>query len=191
MLPYVISSKLRRKLLTHYFTHPDEKYYVREIAALLSLDPGNLSKELRRLTEEGLFQEEPKGRIRFYRLNPRYPLYLELKQIIFKTEGIEGSLRQCVEKFPAIRLAFIYGSYAKGEERASSDIDLVVVGELDRRRFTSQIRALEERLGREINFTLYPDREFRTKLRAKGSFLADVTRGKKIILKGKLDEGID
>ena len=75
MLPYIISSKLRRKLLAHYFTHPEEKYYVREIAALLDLDPGNLSREFRRLTQEGLFQEEQKGKIKFYRLNPRCPLY--------------------------------------------------------------------------------------------------------------------
>ena len=186
MLPYLVASKLRRRLLAHYFTHPDEKYYVREVAALLHLDPGNLSKELRRLTQEGLFEEEQKGRIKFYRLNPHYSLYGEIRQIIFKTEGVEGSLRVLVNEFPEIEAAFIYGSYAQGKEKASSDIDLMVVGTPDRKRLTSKIRNLEDQLGREINFNLYPAVEFKKKSKEKGGFLAEVVAGRKILLKGTL-----
>ena len=187
MLPYLVTSKLRRRLLAHYFTHPEEKYYVREVAALLNLDPGNLSKEFRKLTHEGLFQEERKGRIKFYRLNPHYPLYNEIKQIIFKTEGVEGSLKGLVNEFPGIKLAFIYGSYTQGKEKASSDIDLMIVGTPERKVLTSRIRDLEERLQREINFNLYPESEFKKKSREKGGFLAQVLAGKKIALKGLLN----
>lgn len=184
MLPYLFTSSLRRRLLAHYFTHPDEKYYVREAASLLGLDPGNLSKELKRLAREGLFVEEQKGRIKFYRLNSDYPLFNEMKQIIFKTEGVEGSLRSLVNSFPEIQAAFIYGSYAQGKESASSDVDLMVVGAPDRKHFTSRIRDLEERLQREINFTLYLGDEFEKKSRQKGGFLALVKAGPKILLKG-------
>jgi predicted nucleotidyltransferase len=185
---YIISSQLRRKLLAHYFTHPDEKYYLRELASLLDLDPGNLSKEFRKLTDEGLFEKTQKGRIAFYQLNPHYPLYQELKQIIFKTEGVEGNLRGLVNRFTDIQLAFLYGSYAKGEESASSDIDLMVVGTPDRKRFTSEIRRLEDRLKREINFHLYTPSEFEKKSREKGSFLVEVIAEKTIVLKGSLNE---
>lgn len=183
-LSTLITSELRRKLLTHYFTHPEEKYYLREIASLLDLDAGNLSKELRRLTDEGLFEQEQKGRIKFYRLNTRFPFYQELKQMIFKTEGVEGSLRALLDHFPAVQKAFIYGSYAKGGEKAQSDVDLVIVGELDRKALTSEIRKLEDKLGREINFNLYQSDEFKKKSHEKGSFLSDVVAGKKIKLKG-------
>ncbi len=186
MLPYVLSSKLRRRLLAHYFTHPEEKYYVRELAVLLGLDPGNLSKELRRLANDGLFYEERKGKIKFYRLNAGHPFYPELKQIIFKTEGVKGRLEELVNKFPEIKVAFIYGSYAKGKEKASSDIDLMIIGTPERGRLTSLIRALEDQLQREINFNLYPLPEFRKKAVKKGSFLAQVVAGKKILLKGNL-----
>ncbi len=186
MLPYLVSSKLRRRLLTHYFTHPEEKYYVREMAVLLGLDPGNLSKEFRRLAQDGLFQEERKGKIKFYRLNTGHPLYKELKQIIFKTEGVEGRLKALVNEFPEIERAFIYGSYAKGKERAASDIDLVIVGTPERKRLTSRIRELEDELQREINFNVYPPSEFEKKSEEKGSFLAQVVTGKKIPLKGDL-----
>ena len=186
MASYLISSKLRRKLLGFYFTHPDERYYLREIALRLNIDPGNLSRELRRLTREGLFLEIPKGRIKFYALNPAHPLYPELKQILSKTEGVEGSLRELVSRLQDIETAFIYGSYAKGEERGSSDIDLLLVGAAERRSLTSQIRKLEDQLGREINFNLYVPEDFKRKSRQKGSFLAEVVKGKKIMLKGSL-----
>lgn len=186
MLPYLVSSKLRRRLLAHYFTHSDEKYYVREIAALLNLDPGNLSREFRKLTEEGLFLEERKGRIKLYRLNSHYSLYQELKQIIFKTEGVEGRLKKLVSQFPEIHLAFVYGSYAEGKEKASSDVDLVLVGTPDRKLLTSRIRNLEDELHREINFNLYTRPEFMKKSKEKGNFLAQVVAHKKILLKGNL-----
>lgn len=187
MISRLISSELRRKLLTHYFSHPEGKYFVREIAALLNLDPGNLSKELRFFKKEGLFDVEERGKLKFYSLNPKCPLFHELKQIIFKTTGAEGGLREIVNQFPEIELAFIYGSYAKGKEQGSSDIDLVVVGTPDRRRLTAEARKLEERLGREINFNLYGRAEFDKKSAEKGSFLAQVVVGKKILLKGSPD----
>ena len=187
MITHLISSELTRKLLTHYFTHPEEKYYGRELAGLLGLDPGNLSKELKLFEKEGLFQIEQKGRVKFYLLNPQYPLYNELKQIIFKTEGVEGSLRNLVNQFPGIKFAFIYGSYAKGEEKERSDIDLMVVGSPERKQLTFEIRKLEDKLQREINFNLYTPEEFSKKRGEKGSFLAQVVKGKKIMLKGNLD----
>jgi len=187
-LSSIISSELRRKLLAHYFTHPDEKYYVREVAVLLNLDPGNLSKEFKRLETEGLFLSEMKGKIKFYRLNVGCPLYDELKQIVFKTEGVEGSLRNMVNTFSDIQTAFIYVSYAQGREKTSSDIDLVVVGTCERKRLTSKVRELEGRLNREINFNLYEQGEFDKKRREKGNFLNQVVAAKKIVLKGKIDE---
>ena len=186
MITHLISSNLRRKLLTHYFTHPDEKYYVRELAALLNLDPGNLSKELRLFEKEGLFRTEQKGRVKFFKLNPEHPLYPELKQIIFKTEGIEGSLRELVSQFPKIKLSFIYGSYAQGKETETSDVDVMIVGNPNRDLLTNKIRDLEQKLRREINFNLYPEPEFNQKRSEKGSFLAQVAAGKTILLKGDL-----
>ena len=188
MTSSLISSHLRRRLLTHFFSHPEERYYLRELAVLLDLDPGNLSKELRRLTSEGLFIEEQKGKMRFYLLNKKYSLYNDLKQLFFKTEGIQGGLRELILPFEDIRLAFIYGSFAKGEEKNASDVDLMVVGTPDRRKFTSKIRKLEDRLNREINFVLYTPKEFKEKAKEKGSFLGQVLQGKKILLKGRLHE---
>src|SRR4030043_1022494 len=147
----LMNTKLRRKLLTYSLTHPDENYYVRELSNLINEDPGNLSRELKRLEDEGLYTSMIKGRTKFFSLNKRYPLFKELKKIIFKTEGVQGSLKEAVSRFKGISLAFIYGSYAKDKEKKASDIDMVVVGRSPLDKFTHDIRHLESKLNREIN----------------------------------------
>ncbi len=183
----LLNTKLRRKLLAYSFTHPDENYYVRELAVLINEDPGNLSRELKRLEEDGLYVSFVKGRSKFYSLNKDYSLFRDLKNILFKTEGVEGSLRELVSKFRRISFAFIYGSYAKEKEKKTSDIDLVVVGEGHHDKFTRRIRDLESRLNREINFTVYTKKEFEKERIKKGGFLSLVLEERIIILKGKLN----
>jgi len=180
----LLNSKLRRKLLTYSFTHPDENYYVRELSNLINEDPGNLSRELKRLEDEGLYTSMTKGRIKFFSLNKRYPLFKELKKIIFKTEGVQGRLKELVQRYGGITLAFLYGSYAKNGERKTSDIDLVVVGKFPRNPFTRDVRQLELKLNREINFTLYDENEFSKERKKEGGFLNLVLKDKIIVLKG-------
>jgi len=113
----LINSKLREKLLTYSFAHPKESFYVRELAILIQADPGNLSRELRKLEEEGIYISLERGNVKFYSLNTTYPLFQQLKEIISKTEGIESSLRAILNEYPKIQIAFIYGSYVKGNEK--------------------------------------------------------------------------
>ena len=180
----LLSSKLRRKLLAYSFTHPDENYYVRELSHLINEDPGNLSRELKKLEGEGLYTSVTKGRVKLFSLNKRYPLYKELKTIMFKTEGVQGSLKDLVRRYEGITLAFLYGSYAKNRERKTSDIDLVVVGEFPRDPFTRDVRKVESRLNREINFTTYDKSEFAKERKKRGGFLNLVLKDNIIVLKG-------
>ncbi len=183
----LINTKLRKSVLTYFFTHPDENYYVREIASIINEDPGNLSRELNKLEKEGLFKSFTRGNSKYYSLSKEYPLYKEIKEIIFKTEGIEGSLRNIITKYKDVSLAFIYGSYAKGGENKASDIDLLVVGQFPINEFTRKIRNLESKIGREINFTHYDKEEFKKEEAKTGSFLNLITKGKIIILKGEVN----
>jgi predicted nucleotidyltransferase len=185
----LLNTKLRRKLLAYSFTHPDEDYYVRELSSLIEEDPGNLSRELRILEEEGLYASVTRGRLKLYSLNKKYPLFQELKKIIFKTEGVEGTLKELVWRFKGISFAFIYGSYAKGSEKKTSDIDLIVVGKFRRNKFTREIRSLESKLGREVNFTVYAQEEFEMERKKEGGFLNLILKGRGVILKGSLNAG--
>ncbi|MGO8989428.1 MAG: nucleotidyltransferase domain-containing protein [bacterium] len=185
----LLNTKLRKKLLTYSFTHPGEDYYVRELSGLIEEDPGNLSRELRVLEEEGLYTSVTRGRVKLYSLNKNYPLFRELKKIIFKTEGVEGSLKEIVRRFRGTWIAFIYGSYARDKEKKTSDIDLIVVGKFSRNKFTREIRNLELKLGREINFTVYTRGEFEKERKKEGGFLNLILKGRVVLLKGNPDAG--
>jgi predicted nucleotidyltransferase len=185
----LLKTKLRKKLLTYSFTHSDEDYYVRELSGLIQEDPGNLSRELRILEEEGLYTSVTRGRVKLYSLNKRYPLFRELKKIIFKTEGVEGTLKEVVGRFKGISVAFLYGSYVKEREKKTSDIDLIAVGKFSRNKFTQEIRTLELKLGREINFTVYTQEEFEMERKKEGGFLNLILKGRVVILKGILNAG--
>ena len=186
MLPS-LNTRLRRNLLAFTFSHAGENFYVRELAGLIEEDAGNLSRELRKLEKEGLFTSRVRGNSKFYVLNPQYSLFDELKRIVFKTTGVAGSLKGIIDAYPGINRAFIYGSYAREQESAASDIDLVVVGQFPRDKFTRQIRGLEARLQRDINFTSYTEEEFMKEKKKAGGFLNTVLKQRLFVLKGRLD----
>jgi len=178
---------LRQKIFSYYFTNPGRSLYVRQLASILKEDPGNLSKEFSRLEKEGVFIAEIKGNQKHFYLNKRYPLYNELKSILFKTVGVEGRLKDVVRKIAGIRLSFIYGSYAANRENASSDVDLLIVGKVNEDELLKEIESSEQALGREINYNIYPSAEFKKRIKRNDNFIANILKRPKIMLKGQID----
>lgn len=183
----ITRSRLRQNLLSYFFTNPDAKLYLREIASTLKEDPGNLSKEFAKLEREGIFTSTLRGNQKHFSLNKSYPLYKELKSIIFKTIGVEGSLKKLIESTDGILFSFIYGSFAQNKENTISDIDLLIVGDPNEDDLMQKIEDLEKRLQREINYNIYPEEEFKKKIRGKDSFILNVLKRPKKILKGNLN----
>lgn len=183
----ITKSRLRRKILSLFYTNPTANLYLREIASTLKEDAGNLSKEFFRLEKEGIFISATRGNQKYLYLNKNYPLYRELKSIVFKTIGVEGALKERISKIKGIELAFIYGSFAANRESAASDIDLLVVGSPDEDKLIQEIEALEKALRREINYNIYPASEFKAKAKRGGSFIQNILKRPKILLKGKLN----
>lgn len=183
----ITKSRLRQKLLTYFFANPQASSYLREIASFLKEDPGNLSKELRHLVKSGIFLSTARGNQKHFSLNKDYPLYKELKSIVFKTIGVEGALKDIVSETEGIKFSFIYGSFAQHKEEALSDIDLFIVGNPNEEELMERIENLEKKLNREINYNIYPSQEFKEKLKNKDVFILNVIKRPKIILKGNLD----
>ena len=184
----IAKSNLRKKVMLYFFANPDVSLYVREIAQILNIDAGNLSKELSRLEKMSIFTSQTRGNQKYYSINKSYLLYKELRSIIFKTIGIEGGLKSILDNLGGIVCAFIYGSFAEGKEHSISDIDLFIVGKIDEDKFMQRIDAFEKELGREINYNIYSPPEFKQRLAKNDSFIVNVVKRKKIILKGDLNE---
>ena len=180
----IFGSRIRAKILGWFFTHTDESFFVRQIASILKEDPTNVSREMAKLEELGILRSKRNGNLKHFQANPECPFFKELKGLVLKTTGVAGRIRAAMEKLAGIEYAFIYGSYAKGEEKADSDVDLLIIGDVDMDRLDSNLGKLEKTLGREINYVLYSMEEFKSKKKAKDGFLMDVLSGKKIMLVG-------
>jgi len=147
-----------------------------------------LRKELISLEEEGLFSSLRQGNLLYYSLNKGYPLYNEIKAIVFKTVGIQGALSKILLDIKGIEAAFIYGSYAKSTANAKSDIDLFILGNPDEDILVEKINKLEKSLSREINYSIYSKANFKKKKKEKDSFIEDLLANKKIFLIGGKNE---
>ena len=183
----ITKSRLRNKILLHFFTNVDDEMYLREMALRLKEDPGNLSKELSKLEQEGIFISQFRGKQKYFFLNKAYSLFNELKSIIFKTIGIQGSLQNIINEISGIVSAFIYGSFATGKENASSDIDLCLIVKdsvFNENNFISKIDGLGKTISREINYIYYSEEEWKKQINENDSFIINIKMGPKIILKG-------
>jgi predicted nucleotidyltransferase len=184
----IFKSKARQALFRLYFTNPDKEYYLRELERELSTPVSMLRKELMSLERSGIFKLSKKGNLSYYSLNKDYPLYNELKNIVFKTVGIQGALSGILSPIHGIETAFIYGSYAKSQDNAGSDVDLFIIGDINEDALLPGINKLEKELQREINYSLYSRKDFQAKKKAKDPFIKDVLENKKIFLIGGENE---
>lgn len=183
-LKHLFSSKLRVKVLSHFFFHPGEAFHVRRLAAELQESAGSVARELAHLEEAGIVSSRAVGNQKHYTLREDNPILKDLRNIFLKTSGASAELRSALEKIPAVEVAFIYGSYASGEAHAASDIDLMVIGKISDRELAPAVARIERRLKRQINYTLCTRGEAEKRLRKKGEFVHEVFSGPKIMLIG-------
>ena len=179
-----IISKNKADLLGLFFTNPERSFYIQEIGRILDKKPGTFQRTLNNLISEGILISEYKGNLRFITVNKNYPIYNELKNIIFKTVGIQGSIKQILREIGDIRIAFIYGSYAKSRENILSDVDLLIVGDPNEENLIKKLDSLEERLKRQINYKLYNFRDFKKEIKEKEPFILGILKDKKVMLMG-------
>ena len=189
LLPALLGSKLRAKVLGWLFIHIDERYFVRQLTALLGLDSTNLSRELARLEKLGLLVSTTSGKQKYYQANPRSPIFNELHNLMVKTAGVVDILRSALN--PAdrqINLAFIFGSVANRTEDRASDIDIMIIGDITFGDVVSLLNPAEKTLGREVNSVVYPLEEFQLKVKSDHHFVNSVLEGEKIFLIGDENE---
>jgi predicted nucleotidyltransferase len=180
---------VRAGVLSATLVQPDRWWFMTELAQHLGVTPSSLQRELESLVASGFLLRRQDGRRVYFKANTGSPVFPELRGLVEKTVGIIPELRAAMKKFGRrIELAFLYGSFARGEEHAGSDIDLMVVGTLRQIDLLPVLRTLESRLHREVNVTLFSAEEFRGKLASADHFLSYVLEAKTIPLKGSLNE---
>lgn len=181
---YITKSRIRQDLLALFFTNPSQQYYLRQLQRMLGYSAGSIRRELLKFQKDSLFETKRVGNLLYYFLNKSHPLFHEIKSIVSKTTGVEGSLKQALSSIEGVKIAFIYGSFASKKEKSASDIDLMVIGGFNISNLNEKIALLEKRLKREINPTIYSLQEYKAKKRLKTGFLRDLLKNPKIVLVG-------
>jgi predicted nucleotidyltransferase len=179
-----LRSKARQRLFSYYFTNPTARHHLRDLAGRLGIDPSNLSKDLGRLEREGLFRSEVSGRQKYFQLNREYPLFGEVRSIVAKTIGAVPLITQSLKKIEGVEEAYLYGSFARNQQDATSDIDVLVVGKPKGEALAEAMQRLERQLGREINYTILTRKELDVRRARKDPFLENVWHNKRISLVG-------
>jgi predicted nucleotidyltransferase len=177
---------VRQGVLAATLTQPEKWWYLSELAGFLHTRPSSLQRELRSLEQSGILQLRKDGRRTYFKAETRSPIFRELRSIFEKTVGLIPTLRDAIRPFAEkIVCAFVYGSIARHEEHATSDVDLMVIGTVGLGDLAPSLRKAEKRLGREVNVTNYSIEEFSKKVAAGDHFLTTVLKGSLQFVKGE------
>lgn len=177
-----LRSKARQRLLAYYFTNSTARLHLRDLAERLGIDPSNLSRELGRLERAGLFRSQVSGRQKYFQLNREYPLFAEVRGIITKTVGAIPLLAQSLKGVEGVEEAYLYGSFARNQQHAASDIDVLVIGRPKYDALAEAVQKLERQLGREINYTVLSRKELQVRRARKDAFLENIWHNKRVSL---------
>ena len=185
----ILFGHTRGAVLGLLFGHTDESFYIRQIARDTGISTGALQRELEQLAEIGLISRTKVGNQVFYHANAASPVFQEIRSLVTKTVGVIGALRSALAPLASrIQVAFVFGSVARREETAASDIDLMVIGDTTFDEAISAISAAQSALAREINPSIYSPTEFKAKLKKGNHFLTSIIKSEKMFVIGTEDE---
>jgi predicted nucleotidyltransferase len=179
-----LRSATQAGLLERLLLAPDATYTVGELASALGVTDMSIRRELERMCAAGIVERERIGRQGLYRANQGSPLYEPLRQLVERSTGVEALLRDLLEEVPGVDTASIFGSWARGEVDAESDVDLLVIGEFDYAELVSRLQELQERTGREINMVAMRPGELREHLKEGSGFVNSIMSSPMTMLVG-------
>lgn len=182
-LAELLSSRGRAEVFRLLFGLSDAPLHLREIQRRAGLSLGTIQQELRKLRRLGLLDSRADGNRLWYQANRGHPLYPEIHRLVLKTSGLVDVLRTTL-KDPRIEWAFVFGSIARGEETAGSDVDLMVVGDLGLRGVTSLLSGVADQIGREVNPHVFRRAALMKRKSAGESFLIRILAEPKIFVVG-------
>ncbi len=174
-LPELLSSRARSEIFRLLFNGSQEELHGREIQRRSGLNDSTIRQELTKLVRMDLIWRRKESNRVYYRAKTENPLYPEIRNLVLKTSGLADVLRSALRD-PRIHIAFVFGSIAAGEEKAGSDIDLMVIGSLRLRDLSRLLSSVTDKVGREINPHILNENEFRRRIKASDHFLSTIMR---------------
>ncbi len=188
ILAEILSSNIRAEIFRNLFGVEKQSLHLREIERRTGFAVGTVQQEIKKLLRLDIITRIKDGNRSYYKANTNHPLYPEIRNLVLKTNGLADLLKQALSAELKIKIAFVFGSFARKEEKAASDIDLMVIGDIGLRKLTGLLMDVSEKLGREINPYRLTESEFIKRKREKDHFLQEVLASPKIFITGTEDE---
>ncbi len=188
MLDILFGSKARVALLARMLLHPEDELHLSDLFRETGFAPRSIQLEADRLVSLGVLKERRSGNRRYLSANTRNNLYDPLRQLLERTVGIAPTLHKALADDARIERAVVYGSYAAGEAKRGSDIDLLIVGSVTLQEVLQITSPLQERLNLEINPVVMTEEEFRTRSSEQEHFISSVLASPVIPLIGDLND---
>ncbi|MBI2253032.1 MAG: MarR family transcriptional regulator [Proteobacteria bacterium] len=183
-------SRVQARVLGILFGEPEQDFPVTEIISRAGSGRGAVQRELEKLTKAGILATTAQGGRRLYHANKASPIFTELRQLVLKTIGIIEPIRAALAPHQAlIASAFVYGSIARGDETAKSDIDLMILAhDLAYGDVFAALEGAEKMLARMISPNMMTPAEWHKKLSERNSFVVKILTQPKLFLIGTEDE---
>lgn len=176
-------SKSRAALLEQLFIEGLPQSHLRQLQRTTALNPSTLHRELKHLVATHWLIEIQDGNRILYQANPDHPCLDEMLSMVRKMTSWVSDLRHWAQDQESIHAAWIFGSYARGNFKPDSDIDLLLVTPKSLQTILGQLKAVIQPLGYEVNPKIYSPEEFTEARETDNPFLARVLNGPLINLK--------
>ena len=188
ILSELLSSRIRAEIFRLLFGVRNDSLYMREIERRSGFTTGTVQGELKKLYRLDLITKNRDGNRLYYQANRTHPLYPEIRNVVLKTIGLADGLREALLQSSEIAIAFVFGSMARHDEKAQSDVDLMVIGNLGLRKIVALLSGLSAEIGREINPHVMTPNEFISR-KAKGDhFVTRILQEQKLFIVGSEDD---
>ncbi len=188
MLERLFGSKTRVELLKIFCLHPEKEFYLRELQRKTGKNITSVKRELENLKKLNLIKSRKKGNLFLYKFNKASPISDEIKKIVIKTIGVGEILKKHIKRLGKIRFALIYGSMARGDVTIHSDIDLLIIGKIDKEKFFDVLWEMEKSTEREINYIIWDEKTFRKNVKKEHYLLKNIIKNPFIMLAGDENE---
>jgi len=188
VLAKILSSGVRAEIFRVLFGLNDEELHMREIQRRSGFAIGTIQTELRKLLGLDLVKKRRDGNRAYFSANREHPLFIDIHKLVLKTAGLVDVLKNTLSANEKIRLAFVFGSVARGKVKAGSDVDLMVIGDVGLREISRYLSGATELIGREINPHVYTEVDFSSRKKSGEHFLNSLLKEPKLFIIGNEDD---
>jgi len=186
-LAKILSSRVRAEIFRLLFGLMGKEMHPREMERRACLSFETIRQDLKKLVKLDLVRARRDGNRLYYQANREHPLYPEIHLLVLKTAGLIEVLQKVLSQ-EGVKVAFIFGSVAGGQEKAASDVDLMVIGEVSLRTVTGWLAGVSLEIGREVNPYVMKMVEFQRRREAQEHFLSQVLASPKLFIVGREDD---